>query len=240
MAALTSLVTGLLSLPPASGLLTPEQRQSYTALAAILPLPALEADGTYAAAQVVSSGGHNSEGPWLYATHPFRLNTVGTALSKGVNISAAVATWRKQGWNGPSNNAGWSYGVINAAMLGLRGEAFGMVSDRSVQPPPPGYRFPAFAAHYQDYEPSADHYAVMNTAVQQMLLQGGGDGAAGSIWLLPGWPCEVDVSFKLWGALNTSVEVEYSGVAVGNGTGKVTVLPASRAAAVRWAGCVSA
>ena len=70
VAALTALVTGLLALPPASGLLTPQQRQQYSALAAMLPLPALDADGaTYAAAQVVSSGGHNSEGPWLYATH---------------------------------------------------------------------------------------------------------------------------------------------------------------------------
>ena len=238
MAALTALVTGLLALPAASGLLSPQQRQDYTALAAILPLPPLEADGTYAAAQVVSSGGHNSEGPWLYATHPFRLNTVGTALAKGANISAAVATWHRQGWN--TENAGWSYGVANAALLGLRTEAFNMVSERSVVPPPPGYRFPAFAPHLQDYMPSADHYAVMNVAVQKMLLQGGEDGEAGSLWLLPGWPCQVDVAFKLWGALNTSVEVAYVGAPAGNGTATLTVEPASRAAAVRWAGCVSA
>ena len=238
MAAVTALVTGLLQLPEASGLLTPAQRTAYTALAAILPLPALDADNaTYAMAAVESSGGHNSEGPWLYATHPFRLNTVGAQLAKGTNISTAVATWYKQGWM--RENQGWSYGVLNAALLGLRSETYAMLNDRAVQPPPSGYRFPAFAQHYQDYTVSADHYAVMNTGIHLSLLQSGEDGAAGTLVLLPAWPCEVSVSFKLWGALNTSVEVVYVGAPVGNGTATLVVTPPERAAAVRWAGCVS-
>ena len=59
---------------------------------------------------------------------------------------------------------------------------------------------------------------------------------AATIVLLPAWPCVLDVSFKLWGALNTSVEVVYSG-------GKLLSLgvePPSRAGAVKFAGCVSA
>ena len=232
VAALHALVHGVLALTPASGILTPEQRAAYTALAAILPDLPVAADGTYAAAAVLSAGTHNSEGPWLYATHPFRLNTVGAAVAKGVNISTGVATWKAQGWM--KENAGWSYGVMNAALLGLAEEAYAMVVDRASQPPCPGYRFPAFAAHYQDYDVSADHFSVMATATNSMLLQSGEDGAAGTIVLLPGWPCKLDVSFKLWGSFNTSVELVWKGGAVES----LVVDPPTRAGAVKWGACV--
>ncbi len=147
VAAMHALVKGVLALPEATGLLTPAQRATYSALAAILPDLPVATDGTYAAAEVLSEGTHNSEGPWLYGTHPFRLNTVGTAVAAGTNISRAVATWHAQSWM--TGNQGWFYGAINAALLGLATEAFSMVSDRAIQPPPPGYRFPAFAQHYQ-------------------------------------------------------------------------------------------
>ncbi len=88
----------------------------------------------------------------------------------------------------------------------------------------------------QDYTVSADHYAVMNTAIHAMLLQSGEDGAAGTIVLLPAWPCSVDVSFKLWGVLNTSVEVVYSGGALQS----LAVEPPARRGAVRFANCVTA
>jgi hypothetical protein len=132
------------------------------------------------------------------------------------------------------------YGIMAAALLGLSEQAWGMVNDRAVQPPPPGYRFPAFAQHYQDYEPSADHYANMNSALTMMLLQDGGhtdgDGDA-AIVLLPAWPCGLPVAFKLWGPLNTSVEAEYDG----NGTlVSLDVQPPSRRSAVQLANCVPA
>ena len=171
-----------------------------------------------------------SRRPWLYASHPFRLETVGS----GANLTTAAATIRKQGWFGA--NTGWSYGVINFAFLGFAQQAYAMVLDRARQPPPPGYRFPAFAAHYQDYLPSADHYSVMNTAVNAMLMQPGEDGEAGSIVLLPAWPCDVDVHFKLWGVLNTSVEVVWAGGALVS----LDVQPPARAGAVRFAPCGNA
>lgn len=74
----------------------------------------------------------------------------------------------------------------------------------------------------------------MNTALQMQLLQWGEDGAAGTIVLLPAWQCHLDVSFKLWGPVATSVEVIYAG-------GKLVSLdvqPPSRASAVKWANCV--
>jgi hypothetical protein len=235
VAALTALVRGVLALPDESGLLSPAQRAQYAVLAAILPPLPREAGGaTYAVAEVISTdGGHNSEGPELYGTHPFRLETVGAAIASPstVNLTTARATWLKQAWF--AGNTGWSYGIISAAYLGLSAQAYAMAVDRARQPPPPGYRFPAFAQHYQDYMPSADHYAVMSTAVQSMLLQSGEDGVKGTIVLLAGWPCSVDVSFKLWGPLNTSVEVVWAGGALVS----LDVVPPERASAVVFAPC---
>ena len=90
----------------------------------------------------------------------------------------------------------------------------------------------------QDYEPSADHFANMNTALTMMLLQDGGHGLddnSSAIILLPAWPCSQDVSFKLWGPLATSVEVVYT-----NSTLQLLeVIPPSRRSAVRFANCVT-
>ena len=50
----------------------------------------------------------------------------------------------------------------------------------------------------QDYEPSEDHLANMNTALQLMLLSPADDGLdAGGALLFPAWPCKWDVDFKL-------------------------------------------
>lgn len=106
VAGLHALTTRVLALPESSGLITPAQRAAYTQLASLLPPLPVASDGTYAAAAVLSSGTHNSEGPWLYATHPFRLNTVGTAaVGTAPNLTAAVATWHAQGWF--TENQGW-------------------------------------------------------------------------------------------------------------------------------------
>lgn len=236
VAALRMLTARVLALPAASGLLTPAQRAAYAAFAAILPeLPRAAGGATYAAAEVLSGGGHNSEGPTLFATHPFRLETVGAAAADArVNLTTAIATWRGNSWF--KGNAGWVYGGMSAALLGLVPEAYDMVLDRAALAPAPGYRFPVFAPHLQDYEPSADHFANMLTALQFTLLQTGEDGfGAGTIVLLPAWPCAVDVSFKLHAAQATTVEVVYAG-------GKLVSLavdPPARAGAVAFANCVS-
>lgn len=231
LAGLIYLSEAVLKLPPA--LLSDAQRARYTALHASLPGLPVAASGIYAPAWVVSSGDHNAEVPELFASHPFRLNTVGRrAVDPSVNLSTGVATWRALPL--AQANEGWYYGVMDAAFLGLADEALAMVKERAAQPPPAGYRYPAFAQHYQDYEPSADHYANLMTATQLMLAQSGEDGAAGTIVLLPAWPCAQDVSFKLWAVGNTTVEVVYAG-------GKLVSLdvqPPSRASAVTWAACV--
>jgi len=70
-----------------------------------------------------------------------------------------------------------------------------------------------------------------------MLLQSGEDGFENAtIALFPAWPCDWDVDAKLWAPGNTTVEFSY----VGGALKSLTVSPPSRAAAVKYAACVSA
>lgn len=95
-------------------------------------------------------------------------------------------------------NTGWTQGVLNAALLGRAAMASRMVLERSQTTPAAGYRFPAFMPHLQDYEPSEDHLANLNTALQLMLLAPADDQLeAGGVLLFPAWPCSWDVDFRL-------------------------------------------
>ncbi len=130
-----------------------------------------------------------------------------------------------------------SYGLNAAALLGLADPASSQVLDRANTAPASGYRFPGFAPHMQDFDPSADHFANMNRCLQEMLIQSGDDGyESPTIVLLPAWPCGWDVSAKLWAPANTTVEFVYAGGALQS----LTVVPESRAGAVKWANCVVA
>ena len=122
---------------------------------------------------------------------------------------------------------------MNAALLGRASRAASKVLERSKTKPAIGYRFPAFMDHMQDYQPSEDHLANLNTALQFMLLSPADDGLeAGGVLLFPAWPCSWDVDFRLAAPRKTYV----SGALV-NGTlvrldvdpperkGAMTVLP---------------
>jgi len=76
---------------------------------------------------------------------------------------------------------------MDAALLGDADEAARFVVARAKTSPAAGYRFPTFAPHEQDYEPSADHFAVFSNALQYMLIQRA-DDAQDSVLLLPAWP----------------------------------------------------
>merc|ERR1719240_805106 len=68
------------------------------------------------------------------------------------------------------------------------------------------FRFPGFAGHMQDYEPSLDHFSFMRTAMHYMLLSPLDDENQ-SVLLFPTWPtAKWDVHFKLHAPLNTTVE----------------------------------
>jgi hypothetical protein len=119
-----------------------------------------------------------------------------------------------------TETGGWQSAPVQAAYLGLAREAARLTSinfhDRFIRwndnidpdaPPPdrPRARFPAFWECKMDGTPDNDHGANSVNALQSMLLQSDGK----TIYLLPAWPEEWDVSFKLHAADNTTVECEY-------------------------------
>jgi hypothetical protein len=68
-----------------------------------------------------------------------------------------------------------------------------------------GSRFPAFWGPNYDWIPDQDHGSVANAALQRMLLQCEDD----KIIVLPAWPKDWDVEFKLHAPMNTTVEGVY-------------------------------
>jgi len=164
------------------------------------------------------------ETPELYAVWPFRQVTVenDAFLSQArqsfhVRQLSLDGTPDSQSWE----TGGWQSAPIWAAYLGLPREAARLTSinfddrfpgfayeNKDMSPPDPARprpRFPAFWETKMDYTPDVDHGAVSAMALQSMLLQSDDK----KIYLLPAWPEDWDVSFKLHASRQTTVECVY-------------------------------
>eukprot|EP00475_Leptophrys_vorax_P009811 TRINITY_DN164_c0_g3_i1.p1 TRINITY_DN164_c0_g3~~TRINITY_DN164_c0_g3_i1.p1 ORF type:complete len:772 (-),score=187.26 TRINITY_DN164_c0_g3_i1:117-2207(-) len=206
VASMHALTTRLLSLPET--LTTSKQRDLWRSFNALLPDFTLTKDGkAFEPAAFYVPVRQNEETPELYSVHPFRLFTLGKKITEKQSIERSINSFFSSKY-AYSYNVGWNYGILNAALLGLTNMTEKMILERIATSPPQGYRFPGFAPHIQDFEPSADHYAVYNTAINWMLMQPA-DDAQDSILLFPAWPCNWEVSFKMYGPRNTIVEVVY-------------------------------
>lgn len=137
----------------------------------------------------------NSENPELYAVFPFQLYGVGLPeieLGKNTYTSRINKTTR-----------GWNQDEIQAALLGLAEEAqrglknrfaargFDAIQGKQLFEPP---RFPAVWGPNYDWYPDMDHGSVGMIALQYMLVQ----ARAGEIHVLPAWPKDWNVDFKLF------------------------------------------
>jgi alpha-L-fucosidase 2 len=165
------------------------------------------------------------ETPELYAVWPFQQTSLGNNLflsnarqSFHVRQVSLDGTPDAQSWE----TGGWQSAPIWAAYLGLPREAARLVSinfndrfanftyrNEDMSPPDPYHlrpRFPAFWETKMDYVPDNDHGSVSASALQSMLVQSNGK----KIFLLPAWPENWNVTFKLCAAFNTTVECEYS------------------------------
>ena len=165
----------------------------------------------------------NCESPELYSIYPFRQVWLGqpeylanARQSFYLRTTSIDGTADFQG----TETGGWQSSPVQAAYLGLSREAARLVSinfnDQFIHwndnidpdasyPNRPRARFPAFWECKMDGTPDNDHGATSVNALQSMLLQSDGN----KIFLLPAWPEEWDVSFKLCAANNTTVECEY-------------------------------
>ena len=139
---------------------------------------------------------NNCETPELYALFPFRVLGIG----KG-NYEAAVEAYRRRV---DKSHVGWTQDGLFAALLGLTDEAkvdlLAKVANTN-----PKFRFPAMWGPNFDWLPDQDHGSNLMNLLQLMLLQCDGD----QIRVLPAWPREWDVSFKLHAPKRTTVECVY-------------------------------
>ncbi|MCX6944276.1 MAG: DUF5703 domain-containing protein [Opitutales bacterium] len=189
----------LLALPAAAA--SPADRAGWQRLRAKLaPLPRRVVDGrtTLSPAETFAPQKGNVENPELYATFPFRLIALGRPNLDWGRTALAL--------RGDRGHTGWRQDDLFMAYLGatndLRRQIVARARSHDSQE-----RFPAFWGPNYDWTPDQDHGGVLMQAFQSMLLQTDGP----RILLLPAWPQDWDVAFKLHAPGQTVVEGEYRG-----------------------------
>jgi hypothetical protein len=188
-----------------------------------IPLRKIRGLDLLAVGDVYDPGRVICESPELYSVYPFRQVWLGEPrLLQNARQSFHVRTTSIDGTVDSESveTGGWQLTATQAAYLGLAREAARLMSinfnDQFIHwtdnvkpdapfPQRPRPRFPAFWERKMDYTPDNDHGATSVNALQSMLLQSDGK----KIFLLPAFPENWDVSFKLRAAFNTTVECEY-------------------------------
>lgn len=138
---------------------------------------------------------NNVETPQLYPVFPWGIYGVGKD-----DLEIARNTWKYD----PDvarfrSHTGWKQDAIWAARLGLVEEAKELVTKKLESA---ATRFPAFWGPGYDWTPDHNWGGSGMIALQDMLLQTNGE----DIYILPAWPKDWDVHFKLHAPGNTTVE----------------------------------
>jgi alpha-L-fucosidase 2 len=196
VAGLHAVVNRLLSLPEKST--TVEQKGFWARFKKKLPDPPIHTvDGkTMLAPAARFEMKQNIENPELYAVFPFRL--FGFNLPKK---ELALEAFRQRQDRG---NFGWRQDGIFAAYLGLadsvRDDIVGRAKNKHSDS-----RFPAFWGPNYDWIPDQDHGGILLKTLQAMVMQTDGR----DMYLLPAWPKDWNVAFKLRAPYNTTIEGRY-------------------------------
>lgn len=192
---------------------SPEERALWQRMHNKMPeLPTREVEGKRMLAPAEKfATKRNIENPELYAVFPYRRVAVGRA---GIELAIEALNHR---WD--KGNFGWRQDDIFMAYLGLGEEARTYVVGRA-RKWHEGSRFPAFWGPNYDWVPDQDHGGVLLKTVQAMLFQTDGR----RIFLLPAWPQDWDVDFRLHAPYRTIIEGRVSGGKVE----RLKVRPSSR------------
>ncbi len=199
VAGLHDVLERLLALP--SDQLDGERRARFAKLRAILPpIPTQDVDGVrvIAPAAKYEPRRSNVENPELYAIFPFRRFGL---MRDGLDVARATFARRAE-----KMTQGWTQDGQQAALLGLVAEARDNLLAK-VRNANRAFRFPAMWGPNFDWLPDQDHGSNLLMTAQCMLLQPVGR----SLLVLPTWPKDWDVAFRLHAPGDTVVEVEYRG-----------------------------
>ena len=201
IAGLRTVIPALLALPQPDD----ADRSAWSLLLELLPAIPVH-DNCLVPARVHQQGVvQNCENPELYAVFPYRHAAVGGDPQL---LAAGRAAFARRLHPGA---AGWQQCAVQAAILGLAEEAWRLTQAHFAKPH--GHcewmtgvsRFPWWGPNF-DWLPDMDHGSVGQLALQAMLVQHDGT----RLHLLPGWPRERDVSFRLH-AGGVTVEAAWQG-----------------------------
>lgn len=135
----------------------------------------------------------NFENPELYAIFPYTIYGV-----EKENLDVAKNAYDKRKFK---EAFGWQQDAIQAALIGKTKEAKQLIV-QGFKGNHKGSRFPAFWGPNYDWIPDQDHGSVNVRALQNMIVQ----EANGKILILPSFPGEWDVEFKVHAPENTVIE----------------------------------
>jgi hypothetical protein len=142
----------------------------------------------------------NTEIPQLYPVFPYGMYGIGKP-----DLETAINTWKYDTEAIKNrNHTSWHQDNIFCARLGLTEEAAALTIKKLQDS---GRRFPAFWGPGHDWVPDHNWGGSGMIGLQEMLMQTPGD----SIYILPAWPDDWDVQFKLHAPGNTTVEGEWKG-----------------------------
>ncbi|MHC4637084.1 MAG: DUF5703 domain-containing protein [Planctomycetota bacterium] len=197
IAGLKVVLNRLLELPEPYS--TEQQKQRYSAI--LQRLPAIKVTDTAGHKTIAPAHNwrmppQNAELPQLYPVFPYRLYGIGKP-----DLQLAIDTWRYSVENQFKRSAFcWFQGNIFTAMMGLTEEAKQYAIERFTER---CMRFPGFWNCWTyDHPPDFDHGGTSMVGLQEMLVQTDGR----KIYLLPAWPKDWDVDFKLHLPFKTTIE----------------------------------
>jgi hypothetical protein len=198
VAGLHAILKRMLSLP--QSVATDDQRKRWKRMLSELPeIPIKEFDGKrcLAPAGVYDDHRGNVENPELYSVFPYRIHCIGQP-----DLEVGLNAWPRRKIK---KAYCWHQDFVESALLGLtdeaKGFAIGMAKGKDR-----GSRFPAFWSAGHDWLPDQDHGGNLMIGLQRMLMQWDDNG---KIYLLPTWPKDWDVSFKLHAARKTVVQAKF-------------------------------
>ncbi len=209
MAALHALSDALVALP--RDVLPPEEKKWVESFRATLPpLPVGQRDGKESVliAKSYEKEYNQWEFPEMYAAWPYR--RIGVTRPGTLELARNTYTTVQKPWADKVKNHDYSWmpNIVNAASIGAADEAgrlaIDKLSDKNAQ-----VRFPAFFGPGHDWLPDHNHGGSASTGLQEMLLAAE-PKPNGKIYLLPAWPKDWDVKFKLHAPGGTVVECDYA------------------------------
>lgn len=171
-------------------------------------------NGLLASAEASDGVRHNVEIPALYAIFPFR-NFTWYKPEADMARQTFTTTVAEFGLDqvfpigatpGCPSYSGWQYLGVAAALLGMTDKAAEILTHNCAQYNP-GTRFPAMWGPIYDAVPDTDHGANILNQLQTMVMQVEGK----TIYLLPAFPRNWNVSFRLWADRETVVEGTWRG-----------------------------